>query len=270
MKRFIAYIKNIARGDISLKMFLYRIHHHFSKSKVNFDDDFNWSNYNIHYKGELEIAKKRYTPAIQSGDYEYNKGKLVKQRDILPIHSNAHLLYETILQLSPETILEVGCGGGDNLHNIKTLHSKFKLSGIDISREQLDFLATRHKSLSNSTKVADITQHDFNYKPVDLVFTQAVIMHIGETEQRHLVALKNIFKTAKKYIVLMENWEKHHFLNDINSLVDSGQTNWEQCFLYYHELESNNATKLIIVSSKETNYKPLVSYDVLLNKQVGE
>ena len=46
---------------------------------------------------------------------------------------------------------------------------------------------------------------------IELVFTQAVLMHIFEKEQRLKSALQNIFATTDNFVVLVENWSKQNF-----------------------------------------------------------
>ncbi|MDA7926714.1 class I SAM-dependent methyltransferase, partial [Verrucomicrobiales bacterium] len=167
------------------------------------------------------------------------------------------LLYETILLLSPDSVLEIGCGGGDNLRNLDTLNSSFDLFGVDISNSQLELLKQRHPELSCNTAIADAALPGFSHRQVDLVYTQAVIMHIGEKDGRHIRALENAIKTSQQYIVLMENWEKHNFFNDVNVIFAKGVEGWDEHFLYYRESELSNATKVMIISKGELDYSLL-------------
>jgi len=75
-------------------------------------DDFDWRWYHLHYQAELAEIKNVHTLVLSPGDYGFSDGALSLQRNVLPLHPNHRLLYETILQLGPGSILEVGCGGG--------------------------------------------------------------------------------------------------------------------------------------------------------------
>lgn len=75
-------------------------------------DDFDWRWYHYHYQAELSEIKKVHTQVLSPGDYTFSNGILTHQSSALPLHPNHRLLYETILQLGPSSILEVGCGGG--------------------------------------------------------------------------------------------------------------------------------------------------------------
>lgn len=235
----------------------------FRKHNTIGDDDFDWKNYTLHYTGELEVGAKVRTLSLESGDYEFAKGELIQKSSKLPLHNNAQLLYETILLLSPVSILEIGCGGGDNLHNMHVLDNSLELSGVDISKSQLKLLEERHQALSGCTAVRDASSPEFAHRKVDLIFTQAVIMHIGEIEGRHRAALKNIFRTSEHYVVLMENWEKHHFLDDVRAVLSEGIDNWNQYYLYFRESKLNSSTKVMVIANHELDFQPLRDYSQL-------
>lgn len=111
-------------------------------------DDFDWQRYHYHYQADLAETKKVHTQVLSPGDYVFSDGALSLQGNVLPLHPNHRLLYETILQLNPESVLELGCGGGDHLHNISILVKNAKLYGVDLSDEQLVLLRERHPNLN--------------------------------------------------------------------------------------------------------------------------
>ncbi|MCL4367014.1 class I SAM-dependent methyltransferase [Patescibacteria group bacterium] len=233
------------------------------------NDDYNWDLYHHHYHGELEDSKKEFTAKISEGDYVYRKGYLTKtDKAALPLHPNHRLVYETILQLRPATVLEVGCGWGDHLHNLNILNPKLKLYGNDISKQQLRNLHQRYPTLPAEVSQFDITLPFSDYLPkVDLCFTQAVVMHL-KTGSSHLVALANMFKTSKNYVVLMENWSNHNFLADIKLLYQSKMIAWEKMYIYYRRSpELGNIGHLMVISSHKLKYTPLLRYDALKNEK---
>lgn len=263
--KLILFVRDTLTGRINSKMLRYHISNRFRKPSTDQrDDDFDWTKYSLHYEGELELGQKTRTLCLNPGDYEFSNGELVKQRPILSLHPNVQLLYETILQLSPDSVLEIGCGGGDNLHNLHVLRPLLQIMGRDISDDQLNLLRTRHDELSSHVGKLDITKYSPAANSVDLVFTQAVIMHIGSQQLRHVTALKNLFKAARRYVVLMENWSKHSFLDDINTLMQSGDITWPECNLYYRQHAEDPAVKLLVASSTPLGYLPLTDYASLL------
>ena len=153
-------------------------------------DDYNWDDYPDHYKFEESKTKKVNTIKISKDDYIFvdEKLKMNDNKNILPLHPNYRLIYETILQLSPTSVLEVGCGGGFHLYNLSVLDPKIQLYGVDISPRQIQLLHQRHKNLKANVQVLDITlPHPADSPVVDIAYTQAVIMHI-KTKNNHLRA----------------------------------------------------------------------------------
>jgi len=221
---------------------------------------FNWTLYNLHYKGELKEAKKKYTLALKSGDYQFRNLQLAKHNEnIKPLHPSHRLLYETILQLNPESVFEMGCGTGMHLHNLQTLLPKARICGIDLSHQQLNGLKKTYPEVADKAKQADATVGwtGLPFKTCDVAFTQAVIMHI-HTGDAHLAALENLFKMAGKYVVLYESPKNHPFKTDIQKLFDEGKIKWDNLYFYYRADEKNNPSG-IICSSLPLNYPKLSS-----------
>lgn len=228
-------------------------------------DDFDWKLYNIHYEGELDSISKNHTIMLKQGDYIFTDQNLIKQNgQILPLHPNHRLMYETILQLRPSSAMEFGCGGGDHLHNLSLLIPGIKLYGLDISENQIKFLKKRHPSLQAAISRFDITLPlPVNTQEVDIAYTQAVIMHI-QTGNAHKVALRNLFHAATRQVVLMENWKRHNFMEDINELFNKNIIPWKQIFYYYRDSEELKKPHIMLVSAVPLpQYKILEDYRVL-------
>jgi SAM-dependent methyltransferase len=226
-------------------------------------DEFDWKYYADLYRDGLKDVEKDHTLALKSGDYVFENGTLILKKDIKPLHPNYHIIYETILQLKPVSVMEIGCGGGDHLHNLSILFPDIRLHGFDISAGQVEFLKRRHPDLK-----AWISRYNITIEPrlldlpeVDIVYTQAVIMHI---RQNHLNALTNLFSIAKKQIVLMENWKRHDFMTDIQTLFQKKKLPWEKLHFYYRESPFTKKPHLMIVSGQELpQYPVLTDYRIL-------
>jgi len=228
-------------------------------------DDFDWELYHEHYEGEVAESGKKHTRILSPGDYLFKENELTINNEILPLHPNCHLLYETILQLSPESVMEIGCGGGDNLRNINVLAPHIVLYGRDISTEQINFLKKRHPRLDAAISQLDVTlPHPLNSPKVDIVFTQAVLMHI-KTGNGHLVALANLFHYASKQIILMENWNNHNFKADIELLFSKQMLPWKDVYMYYSDSSEYQKPHIMILSSTPlVTYKRLSDYSCFL------
>lgn len=228
-------------------------------------DDFDWELYHHHYQGELPDVAKIHKQILSHNDYIFERNQLKLNQNILPLHPNHRLLYETILQLSPSSVMEIGCGGGDHMWNINILCPEITLYGRDISIKMIKFLKKRHPNLNADIGQLDVTKPLLiDSTKVDIVFTQAVIMHI-KTENRHLEALANAFRYAKKQIILMENWNSHNFMQSIQLLFSKQKLAWDNIYIYYRDSIELRKPHIMVVSSEPLPmYKGLTDYRVLL------
>ena len=227
-------------------------------------DMFNWTLYNLHYKGELKEARKNYTLTLKLGDYQFHNSQLIKSNEnIKPLHSSHHLLYETIMQLNPQSVFEMGCGTGMHLRNIQTLLPQARICGVDLSSQQLNGLKKTYPQIADKAKQADATTPwtKLPFEICDVAFTQAVIMHI-HTGDAHLMALENLFKMARKYVILYESMKNHPFLDDIKKLHSTKKISWDNIFFYYRINEENGLPTSMICSNTSLPYLELTDYNI--------
>ena len=230
-------------------------------------DDFDWAVYDELYESELNDIAAVHTQILLGDEYAFDSGTLSQVAgNRKPLHPNHRLLYETILQLAPETVCEFGCGGGDHLHNLSRLDPTLVLSGFDRSRAQLRLLRRRHPELNASVRLSDITRaQPKGYSPVDIAFTQAVLMHM-QTGRNHLEGLANLFRSARSAVILMENWTRHPFLDDIRTLESAGIIPWDDLHIYYRESPEFARPHIMVASSVELPDLPeLREYATLLD-----
>jgi len=234
--------------------------------KIGFMDDFNWSEYSDkEYSKQISELEKEYTFILPEGKYSIIDGKIILDPSLLPLHENHKVLYETIYALKPRSILEVGCGCGDHLANIKKILPEVELNGLDLLQRQLEFLFQRHPELKNQAhlSIKDITISSLERVKVDLVFTQAVLMHI-QRHKHYLSALKNIFNNSKRFVVLMENWTRHNFIEDIKKISKMPDFAWENVYFYTNNTGQKKALILSLTPLAEfyelKNNKELLKY----------
>lgn len=227
-------------------------------------DDYDWRAYPNEYQAELAEMQKSYIHHLRPGQYEMRGEKLVQMGSDLPLHPNHRLVYETILQLQPGSVLEAGCGGGMHLRNLNALEPHLELFGLDRSQEQLALFQQAAPALHASARVFDLTMPSSSHLPVaDIVFTQAVLMHI-HTGNGHLVALANLFRLSKSHLILMENWRRHQFLDDIKRLFDEGMIPWSNLHAYVRRApELGDKPHLMVISQGPLEYEPLTRYSLL-------
>jgi len=265
LSRLWSFVRQLGTGLINRKMLRYHLGEKFRGNwRQEGDDDFNWSRYSIHYQGELELGSKTRTLSIGPDDYKFEGGGLLHKSSQLPLHPNVHTIYETILQLQPKSVLEVGCGGGDNLSNIHTLEPSLHLRGVDISPEQLNLLTRRHPRFAGMVEPCDITQPVSHITPADLVFTQAVLMHIGINNGRWERGIKNLFHLANCQIVLMEYWPKHDYFALLSRLTPGADIPWPSLHLYARPSAGRRSPTVLIASRHQLPYEPLQNSEQLL------
>jgi len=226
-------------------------------------DDEDWRDYRRHYEKDLEDVAVLHTQKLEPGDFSIADGSIVLRAGLKALHPNAAGLYETIAALAPKSVLEVGCGGGDHLHNLGVLFPDLSRHGLDVSAGQLALLRERSPHLAPLVRQCDITE---TLPPAeyaaDVAYTQAVIMHI-QRKGRHLAALANVFKMARRHVVLMENWWRHWFMDDIVMLHECGRIAWPSLHFYVRRYQERPL--LMVVSSEQLPFEPLTDYRVLLD-----
>jgi SAM-dependent methyltransferase len=258
-------VGNLLKREVTAKQFVLDLKFRVIPQSKILNDDFDWDKYPNYYKQELKSTSRFHTLVIKNKSFEFKNGELIKKDSSdKDLHSNHEVLYRAILSLSPESVLEVGCGGGDHLANIHALNPSIQLFGVDRSPGQISTLNERHPNLPSKIYVADITNKDSKIETVDLVFTQAVLMHISEKDGRFKTGLNSIFLAAKQYVVLVENWSQHNFLSEIED-VKSNNSDWANSFIYYLNSKKDPMSSALIVSKNEiTGMKNLVSYEQIL------
>jgi len=196
-------------------------------------DDFDGTTYTSSYRAQLQDIERTNLLRLKPSDFCFEDRSLRQVSAILPLSPNHRFLYETVLDLGPESIMEVGCGAGDHLHNLQELAPGMQACGVDYGVEQLRFLRERHPGTSVAVQQLDITLPFSDLLPkVDLCYTQAVLMHI-KTGNGHLVGISNLLKLARRQVVTMENWCAHSFVEDINFLFRKRMIPWETLHLFF-------------------------------------
>ena len=110
-----------------------------------------------------------------------------------PVHRHTlEGLVRTVASLDVRTVLDVGCGSGDNLAALAAT-GKYELTGLDISEAALAL--ARQRVSSARLLQADI-QTEALAEQFDLVMSVQVVEHLLDDT----TALKNMAALAKKYL----------------------------------------------------------------------
>lgn len=265
VKAVIALLKNIIVGDITLKQAFLEVEGWLIKKPL-LGDDFNWNYYHSYYSEELKSMSKKYTLVLNEGDSMNSIGKIEhKNLAAFPLHPNHQLLYELIYSLKVKSALEFGCGGGDHLRNLEILDHELVLYGVDRSKGQIETLKNRHPNLKAVTQVGDITTKEIVLPSADLVYSHAVLMHISERGERFQTAVNNMLLSSNRFIVLVENWAQHNFLEAVVIGI-SNNSKWKNAKLYFAKSDNDPKLRALIISLNDelSSLEPLLNYDELI------
>lgn len=222
-------------------------------------DDFVWKRYHKNYFNQIEDCEKVNTLKL-SNDFKMQDGKLEFYCSP-PLGKNHELLYQIIYDLNPKSILEVGCGCGDHMSNLLKIMPNVNIKGCDLLSKQLEFLEERNPELIGKTFVHDITSLT-PMKNYELIYTQAVLMHI-QKDNRHLDALVALLASSTRYIILMENWTRHNFYEDIQKLSLGLKDN-----LYTYKVDNGKQVAMVLskepIINKKLKYIELKSNEEML------
>ena len=158
----------------------------------------------------------------------------------LQMHDDFH---KFLLERSPSTVLEVGCGAGYYPRNLKELFTNAEYTGTDISETAIKFC----KSKSSFNFICtDFLKNSLN-KKFDLVFSHALIDHVYDVDLfiekiiratdrfAYVTAYRGYFPDLQKHVLRRNNTEGSYY-NDISikqvsrKLLDMGLQEQEYSF----------------------------------------
>lgn len=186
-------------------------------------DDYDWNTYAQFAGPENVIEEKHYTYDLAEIDYRLLDGRIYTIADAKPVHPAHRAIWESLANL-PEiaSVHEVGVGGGKLIVNLgKLLGSRVTLGASDIGRGQLALFERRWPA---EYRAMGPFLHDITESPLperaraDAVYTVTVLMHIKRRQAYH-AALDHLFVSARKYLLFIENWGAHDYLNDIREAL---------------------------------------------------
>lgn len=163
-------------------------------------------------------------------------------------HPHRAMLLATLDAWMPlDSILEIGCGRGDNLYLLGIQYPSVVLHGIDINaravraaRQWLKQSGIK-KSILTEGRADDLSR--FSDKSIDIVFSDAVLLYVGPDKIKK--ALNEMTRIAKKAVILNE-WH-----SDILPEPDPSR------YLDAHWVHNYRALLAQIPSVKEIRIRPI-------------
>lgn len=113
----------------------------------------------------------------------------------LPSIRKLKIILDLVNKINPEIILDIGCGGGVFVRELK---EKFKIFGCDISLDLL--LSIPKDNLKNNFLASRVEKLSFKKKTADLIICSELLEHLQELE----LSLKEIQRVLKKngYLII--------------------------------------------------------------------
>jgi hypothetical protein len=217
-------------------------------------DDYVWETYHELYGPQNEAEEMFYTYDMNEVDFKVISGNIYFISDSKPLHPWNRVVLEAIINLPGiSSIHEIGTGGGKLIVNLRRILGESVIfSASDVSEGQLAQFRRRWPEdyLNISPRV-----HNIVHKPLtieskaDVVFAATVLMHIKERE-KYLSALNNLLHSARKYVVILDNWGDHNYVEDIRQILMQGDDDALSVNMYQYN--SGAAKALVLVLNGES------------------
>lgn len=103
------------------------------------------------------------------------------------------------LMPSPTSLVEMGCGAGENLAAIRALDGSITLSGVEINEKAAE-LARAHGTIRRGSFL------DWVGTQADMALAKGVLIHVAEQDLPR--AYDVLYMSAKRYILVAEYYSK--------------------------------------------------------------
>jgi len=183
------------------------------------NDEFDWRAYPKHHAWLMKRSEGKVTQFLSGGDFDVVDERIIMREGVLPLGRQHKLLYETIMELKPKDVHEVGCGWGNHLANISILtNGAIDVYGSEISEKQIEIALTKCPWLNNRITLGSVMVDDIPER--DIVFTITVLMHLSDINLEK--AILNIASSAKKHIVMTENLDRRNYASIFSGINPEG------------------------------------------------
>jgi len=131
------------------------------------------------------------------------KGRLTMSTATAVREHTCELLVEAIKNAGGESILEVGCGDGNNVALIKEALPHARVAGCDISDGRIAFAQKYHaeRGLDAEFRVGDATNLPYPDNSFDVLFSLYCLEHLPAEFPK---AVKSMLRVAKKKVIMVE------------------------------------------------------------------
>ena len=144
---------------------------------------------------EFDLFQKRHFQKVEERQFKW------LTQNLYIVEKEKQLLLE-ILKEKPKRILEVGCGEGANLVNLKKFGFKGEITGVDLSKAKISFA---QKKISFAKLIeANAYSLPFESEQFDLVFCKNVLHHLANKEKA-ISEMARVCRVGGKVIIIEGN-----------------------------------------------------------------
>ena len=160
-----------------------------------------------------------------------------------------HLIYNTNLNNSPSTILDIGTGSGCIILALKKIYSKAKCIGLDISKEAVNMAIANAKinSLLIDFINADIHNYSVNEKSLDIIVSNPPYIPLSNQINMH----ENVLENDPHLALFVEDSNPLKFYKIIAEFGNHSLKEKGKIYFEIHEDFANDVVNLLV----EKGYK---------------
>lgn len=160
-----------------------------------------------------------------------------------------HLIYNTNLNNSPSTIIDIGTGSGCIILALKKIYSKAKCIGLDISKEAVNMAIANAKinSLEIDFINADIHNYSVNEKSLDIIVSNPPYIPLSNQINMH----ENVLKNDPHLALFVEDSNPLKFYKIIAEFGNHSLKEKGKIYFEIHEDFANDIVNLLV----EKGYK---------------
>ena len=160
-----------------------------------------------------------------------------------------HLIYNTNLNNSPSTILDIGTGSGCIILALKKIYSKAKCIGLDISKEAVNMAIANAKinSLLIDFINTDIHNYSVNEKSLDIIVSNPPYIPLSNQINMH----ENVLENDPHLALFVEDSNPLKFYKIIAEFGNHSLKEKGKIYFEIHEDFANDVVNLLV----EKGYK---------------
>ena len=160
-----------------------------------------------------------------------------------------HLIYNTNLNNSPSTIIDIGTGSGCIILALKKKYSKAKCIGLDISKEAVNMAIANAKinSLLIDFINTDIHNYSVNEKSLDIIVSNPPYIPLSNQINMH----ENVLKNDPHLALFVEDSNPLKFYKIIAEFGNHSLKEKGQIYFEIHDDFANDVVNLLV----EKGYK---------------